>query len=292
MEARDKDTLHRFLFEHTNVRGELVHLDASWQAALERKDYPAPVRDLLGQAFAVASLLAATVKFKGSLTLQLQGDGPVTLVLVQATAQRSLRGLAHWEGEVKAGSLKEMTGNGRLAITIDPGEGGERYQGIVALDQDDLAACLEGYFTHSEQLATRLWLVANEEAAAGMLLQQLPKETEDEDAWYRDVHLGETITEEELLQLPALEILRRLYHEEDVRLFDGDPISFRCSCSRERIESVLRGLGAREMQDILEEQGKVSVDCEFCNQHYEFDAVDIEGLFAASVQPDVPPTQH
>jgi molecular chaperone Hsp33 len=292
VEARDRDTLHRFLFEHTNVRGELVHLDASWQAALERKDYPPPVQELLGQAMAAAVLLTATIKFNGSLTLQLQGGGPVSLLVVQATPQRNLRGLAHWDGEVEHGSLPELTGGGRLAITIDPGEGRERYQGIVALEQDSLAGCLEQYFSHSEQLPTRLWLAADGVSAGGMLLQQLPRETEDDDAWYRDVHLGETITHEELLQLPALEILRRLYHEEDVRLFDADPVSFRCGCSRERIESLLRGLGRDEVQDILREQGNVRVDCEFCNQRYEFDAVDVEALFAGSDQPEVPSTLH
>ncbi len=292
MNPRDKDTLHRFLFEHTNVRGELVHLDASWQAALERKDYPAPVQELLGQAFAAAALLSATIKFNGSMTLQVQGDGPVTLLVVQATAQRNIRGLAHWEGHVAHGSLAELIGRGRLAITIDPGDMGERYQGIVDLQQDSLAQCLEDYFRQSEQLATRLWLAADGVSAGGMLLQELPRETEDDDAWARDVHLGETIRHDELLQLPAREILHRLYHEEDVRLFEGEPVSFRCSCSRERIETMLRGLGHGEVQSVIEEQGAVRVDCEFCNQHYEFDSVDVESLFAASDQPEVPTTRH
>ncbi len=293
MHSRDKDMLHRFLFEHTNVRGELVHLDASWQAALERKEYPAPVLELLGQAFAAATLLSATIKFDGSLTLQLQGNGAVSLLLVQATAQRTVRGLAHWSGQVTHGSLQELMGEGRMAITIDPGEGGERYQGIVALEQDSLAQCLEQYFQQSEQLATRLWLAADSQSAGGMLLQELPRETDDQDAWARDVYLGETIRHDELLQLPAREILHRLYHEEDVRLFEPEPISFRCSCSRERIENMLRGLGHDEAKSILREQGSIRVDCEFCNQRYRFDSVDVEALFAAdAAQPGVPTTRH
>lgn len=292
MKPRDKDTLQRFLFDRTNVRGELVHLDASWQAALERKDYPRPVRELLGQAFAAAALLSATIKFDGALTLQLQGAGPVSLLVVQATANQNLRGLAHWEGDVRDAALSELVGAGRLAITIDPGGKGERYQGIVALEQDNLAACLEQYFKQSEQLATRLWLAADGESAAGMLLQELPKETDDHDAWARDVHLGETITTLELLTLPAREILHRLYHEEDVRLFEAEPVSFRCSCSRERIENMLRSLGQQEVQQVIAEQGNVGVDCEFCNQHYDFDPVDVEALFAAADQPGVPPTRH
>jgi molecular chaperone Hsp33 len=292
MNPRDKDTLHRFLFERTNVRGELVHLDASWQAALERKDYPAPVRELLGQAFAAAALLSATIKFDGSLTLQVQASGPVTLLVVQATAARNLRGLAHWRGDIRHGSFAELVGTGRLAITIDPGAMGERYQGIIDLQQDSLARCLEDYFRQSEQLATRLWLAADGESAGGMLLQELPRETQDEDAWTRDVYLGETLRHDELLQLPAREILHRLYHEEDVRLFEGEPVSFRCSCSRERIETMLRGLGPAEVRDILEEQHTVRVDCEFCNQRYVFDVVDVEALFAAVDQPGVPSTRH
>lgn len=292
MTNRDKDSLHRFLFEKTNVRGELVHLDATWQAALERQDYPAPVRALLGEAMVAAVLLSATIKFDGSLIIQVQGSGPVTMVVVQAGAQRTLRGLAHWEGEVPEGSLTELVGVGRLAITIDPGESGERHQGIVPLERESLALCLEGYFQQTEQLPTRLWLAADDERAAGMLLQQLPQETTDHDAWGRDVHLGETVTREELLELAPREIMHRLFHEEDVRVFDPDPISFRCACSRERIENMLRNLGYEEVQNILQEQGEIVVNCEFCNQCYQLDPVDAEGLFTETAQPDVPTTRH
>jgi molecular chaperone Hsp33 len=292
MTSRDTDCLHRFVFEHTDVRGELVHLDASWQAVLERQDYPEPVRNLLGQAMAAAALLSATIKIDGSLHLQLQGDGAVSLLLVEVTAQRTLRGLAHWSGHVPDGLLKNQVGNARLTLTIDPGQGGERYQGLVAVEGASLAATLEDYFRQSEQLATRLWLAASEERACGMLLQQLPSARSDDEDWNRDVHLGETISEEELLQLSTRELLYRLYHEEDVRLFDPEPVSFRCSCSAQRIGTMLRGLGYDEVRDILEEQGRVSVHCEFCSQVYAFDAVDVERLFAAADQPDIPQTRH
>ncbi len=292
MSSRDTDCLHRFVFEHSDVRGELIHLDAAWQAVLERREYPPAVRDLLGQAIVAATLLSATLKFDGSLHLQLQGDGPVNLLLVEITAQRMLRGLAHWEGEVPAGMLLDQVGNARLTLTIDPGAGGERYQGLVAVEKDNLAAALEDYFHQSEQLATRLWLAASEERACGMLLQRLPGEDVDDEDWQHDVCLGETISAEELLQLSTRELLRRLYHEQDVRLFEAEPVSFRCSCSRERIETMLRGLGYSEVQDILEEQGSVSVNCEFCAQGYVFDRVDVERLFAAADQPEVPQTRH
>ena len=177
-------------------------------------------------------------------------------------------------------------------LTIDPGEGGERYQGMVAVEQDLLQSTLEDYFAQSEQLATRLWLTANDQRACGMLLQQLPGQSDDDEDWNRDVFLGETVSDDELLELSVTDLLHRLYYEEDLRLFEPEPFSFRCACSVERIDTMLRGLGYDEVRDILEEQGKVSVNCEFCRQVYAYDAVDIERLFAASDQPEVPPTRH
>ncbi|UCE77060.1 MAG: Hsp33 family molecular chaperone HslO [Gammaproteobacteria bacterium] len=292
MTSRDNDCLHRFVFEHTDVRGELVRLDASWRAVLEHQQYPAPVRELLGEALAAVTLLSATIKFDGFLHLQLRGDGPLDLVLVEVTAQRTVRGLARWSGEVPAAPLGSQVGKAWLTLTIDPGAGRERYQGLVAVEQDSLAATLEDYFRQSEQLATRLWLAADARCAAGMLLQRLPGATPDADAWNRDVMLGETLAAAELLTLSSREILRRLFHEEDLRLFEPEPVSFRCRCSRERIATVLRGLGYNEVRDLLEEQGEVSVTCEFCSQTHVFDAVDVERLFAASDQPEVPDTRH
>jgi molecular chaperone Hsp33 len=245
MSFRDSDCLHRFVFEHTDVRGELVHLDASWRAVLERQDYPAPVRDLLGQAMAAAVLLSATIKINGSLHLQLQGDGPVRLLLVEVTAQRTLRGLAHWDGGVPDGPLRGQVGDARLMLTIDPGGGSDRYQGLVGVEKDTLAETLEDYFQKSEQLATRLWLAADEQRAGGMLLQRLPGRGHDDEDWNRDVFLGETVSRSELLELTVRDLLHRLFHEEDVRLFEAEPVSFRCSCSAERIETVLRGYSRR-----------------------------------------------
>ncbi len=294
MPQRDSDVLSRFLFENTNVRGELVHLDATWRAILERHEYPEPVRELLGQAMAAAALLITTIKFNGSLILQIQGDGPVSMIVVQVKSDRTLRGLAHWTDPVLPGPLALLVGKARLAITLDQGGDRDRYQGIVTLEtEENLARALEDYFARSEQLATRIWLGANGERAAGMLLQALPGETEDDDAWNRIGQLADTLSNKELLELPQREVLHRLFHEEDVRLFEPEPVSFRCTCSRERIETVLRNLGYAEVQDIIAEQGRVSVDCEFCNQNYLFDPVDVEKLFAAADhQPVVPPTRH
>jgi molecular chaperone Hsp33 len=292
MSLRDSDCLHRFVFENTDVRGELVHLDASWRAVLERHDYPAPVRKLLGEALAAAALLSATIKFDGSLHLQMQGDGPLRLVLVEVTAQRTFRALAQWSGEVVDAGLGAQLGAARLTLTIDPGAGSERYQGLIAVEKDTLAETLEDYFQRSEQLATRLWLAAGEQRASGMLLQRLPGRGDDDEDWNRDVFLGETVSNAELLELPARDLLYRLFNEENVRLFDAEPFSFRCSCSAERIETMLRGLGYQEVRDLLAERGEVRVSCEFCRQEWVYDVVDIEHLFAAATPHDTPPTRH
>ncbi|RMG55037.1 MAG: Hsp33 family molecular chaperone HslO [Gammaproteobacteria bacterium] len=285
MSQPEHDTLHRFIIEHTHVRGEWVHLDATWQAILERGPYPPGVRQVLGEALAAVALLSATIKFDGSLILQITGDGPISMLVMQADGRRALRGLAHWEGEVPEEDLQAQFGNGRMVITIDPGEGKERYQGVVALEGRHLSDALDHYFARSEQLSTRLWLAVSEESVAGLLLQRLPGEDEDADAWDRTVALADTVSEEELLSLPVEELLHRLFHEEDVRLFEREPMCFRCSCSEQRVRDMIRNLGSEEAQQILAEEGGIHVTCEFCNAQYHFDSVDIDALFAEGAMP-------
>lgn len=283
------DNLQRFVFEDTPIRGEIVRLDATYRAVLDRKDYPPRVREVLGEMMAAAALLASTLKFEGKLIMQIQGDGPVKLLMAECSESGAMRALAHWEGEVQPAPLDALAGSGRFAITIDPRNAGERYQGIVSLEGGSIAAALEHYFAQSEQLDTRLWLAADRQQAAGMLLQKLPdSQLEDADAWNRAVHLGSTLTRFELLSLPVRDILRRLYHEEDIRLFARQPVSFRCSCSRERVEAVLQMLGREEIESILAERGNVEVDCEFCGAHYEFDRIDAAQLFTAPPPADTP----
>ena len=287
------DSLQRFIFENAPIRGEIVHLDATWQAVLERRQYPPRVREVLGELMAAAALLTSTLKFDGRLIMQIQGKGPVSLLVVECTSDRTMRAIAQWQGEIPDAPLAALVGDGRLAVTIDPLKGKERYQAIVALEGLTVAEAFENYFARSEQLATRLWLASDPQQAAGMLLQRLPEaEPSDDDAWMRAVHLGSTITRDELLALPVREIVHRLYHEEDIRLFSRMPVSFRCSCSRERVEAVLRMLGRDEIYSILEEQGSVSVDCEFCGNRYEFDRIDAEQLFAALHSIPATSTRH
>ena len=287
------DSLHRFLLESTPVRGEIVHLDATWRAVLERRRYPAPLQSLLGDMMAAAALLSAILKFEGSLIMQMQGNGPVQLLVVEATSEHTLRATAKWEGDLAQGNVTELLGAGRFVISIVPSSGKQTYQGIVAIEGESIAQVLEHYMAKSEQVETRLWLASDSHQAAGMLLQKLPAApTQDADAWNRATQLGETIRREELLSLPAREIIRRLYHEEDVRVFESRPVAFRCSCSRQRVTSMLRLLGHDEVKSIIAERNTVEVDCEFCGRHYTFDVVDAEQVFAADVITRAQPTKH
>ncbi len=282
-----QDQLHRFVFESLDIRGEIVQMDASWKAVLERYDYPAVVREQLGQAMAAVILLSATIKYDGSLILQAQGNGPLHTLVAQATRERTVRGLARWEGNPPAGDLATLYGSGQMMLTVI-NRGGDRYQGIVGLEGNNLAGALERYFSNSEQLASRFWLVANGERAAGLFLQQLPSEQERQEDWQRISMLAETVRPEELLDLPVQTLLHRLFHEEQVRLFEPEPVAFRCTCSRERIGDSLRAMGRAELLSILEEQGSIDVDCDFCNKHYRFDAVDMEQLFIEGVPHSTP----
>ena len=289
---RDSDVLSRFVFEHAPVRGEIVHLDASFRAILERRVYPEPIRTVLGEFMAAASLLAATLKFDGRLILQIQGGGPLTLLVVECTSDNTLRAVAHWDDAPTGQALDQLVGEGRLVITVEPSKGEERYQGIVNLEGATVAQAVERYYAQSEQVETRVWLACDDTRAAGLLIQRLPGASEDTDLWPRAVELTATIKSSELLMLPPAEVLRRLYHEEDIRLFAPVVLSFRCSCSRERVEAVLHMLGREDINNLLAEQGSVSVDCEFCGKHYTFDAVDVEQVFVTSPVSNAPSQKH
>lgn len=273
------DQFHRFLFEQGNVRGERVLLDASAREALGKRSYPGPAAQLLGESLAAVVLMSGTLKFEGTLSLQARGEGSVTLLLAESTHDRQIRGLTHCDTEMTAGPLADLLQDGRLAITIDPRQG-QRYQGIVPLEGDDLSACLEAYFERSEQLATVMILASNGEQAAGMLLQKLPGQSEpDSDFWNRLALQARTVTPDELLGLGTETLLSRLFPEDKVRLFPPAPVEFCCSCSRERTTHALEALGEEDCFNLLEEQGVIAVDCQFCHHHYEFHRPDLEALF-------------
>jgi len=287
------DCLNRFLFENAPIRGEIVHLDATWQTVLARCDYPEVLRQVMGELMAAAALLAATLKLKGSLMLQIQGKGPVTLLLVECSGQLTMRATAKWQGELPVGGLSQLMGDGRFVITLDLKEGKQTYQGVVPLEGGSVAEMLQAYMTRSEQLETRLFLAADELQTAGMLLQKLPdQDSQDEDAWSRICHLAATLKPEELLDLPANQILHRLFHEEDIRLFDPQAVSFFCGCSRANVSNVLRMLGHKEIDSILAKRNDIEVHCDFCNQRYLFDRIDAEQVFATKITPPGSQTRH
>ena len=314
------------MFEHLPIRGQLVHLDASWRALTEHRQYPAALRDTLGEAVAATLLLAATIKFDGVLSLQLQGDGAVPLLLAQCTSGLGVRGLARYREDAAAaglpGNIGALLGAGNLTVTLESDAGDQRYQGIVALSGERLAESLQRYFENSEQLPTRLWLQADEHGASGLLLQRLPEALRTDasppahpagapataaaaleppaaldaaaidDAWHRVQRLGDTLTREELGGLADAQILHRLFNEDDVRLYESSPVYFRCRCSRERVSGMLQGLGEKETRSVLAERGEVQVQCDFCNRAYVFDAVDVERLFNPRVAGETGPSLH
>jgi molecular chaperone Hsp33 len=288
------DTLQRFLFEQAPIRGEVVHLEHVWKSVIERHDYPDVLRDLMGELTAAAVLLAATLKLDGSLVLQIHGKGVVKLLVVECSGDLEVRATAKWDGVVlPMATLQELVGDGRFVITLDPKDGNKVYQGIVALEGESVADILQNYMTRSEQLDTHLWLAADGQRATGLLLQKMPERKEsDSDSWTCALKLSETVKREELLELPSEELLHRLFHEEDLRLFDAQPVVFACSCSKDNVVKMLRMLGKEEVNAVLDEKGLIEVHCEFCNQRYQFDAIDAKSLFSNIPTIEVSETRH
>jgi len=303
------DRLHKFLFETdgppASVRGEIVALGHAWQQMAEHHDYPEPVQRLLGEMVAASALLSANLKFDGALIMQIHGDGPVRLLVVECNSDLSMRATAKLaEDAVVAAdaTFQELVnpgGKGRCAITLDPADkthGQQPYQGIVPLMGTTLAEAIDEYMLRSQQLETRLWLASDARTSAGILLQRLPSDGGSATAegaaalearalaaaetWQRAVLLTDTIKTAELLADTPDTLMRKLFREETLRVFDPHPVSFRCSCSRQRVGRMLLSLGRAEIDDALAEQGTLSIHCDFCNRGYEFDAVDCAQLFA------------
>jgi molecular chaperone Hsp33 len=292
------------MFSAAPVRGEIVSLRNTWQEVLTRRDYPAPVRAMLGEMMAASALLSANLKFDGTLVMQIFGDGPVRMLVVQCSSDLSLRATAKFSDvgaiadDATLADLINVGGKGRCVITLDPRDkkpGQQPYQGIVPLDGKDgplksMADVLEHYMHHSEQLDTRLWLAANTERAVGMLLQRLPGDGGivphpgelDSDTWERVCILGGTLSQDELLREEPETVFRRLFWQENVHRFEPAAARFECSCSREKVGAMLKMLGREEVDGVIEERGHVEIHCEFCNQRYEFDPVDVAQLFVAS----------
>jgi molecular chaperone Hsp33 len=292
--AQPGDVVRRFIVENRPVRGHWVRLEGAWRELRAHKEYPEPVRELLGQAVAASVLLAATLKFNGTLTLQLRGNGAVKLLVAQCTHDFRLRAVANFDEVAVEGLASESRGaaafrrlvgtDGRIVVTIESEEKSTRYQGIVPLSGESLADSLETYFASSEQLPTRVLLAADGERGVGVLVQKLPDpanaDESDMKAVWEDAQRGiERLSTTDLLLRPVEELLERGFSSHDMRLFKGAPVQFECRCSEGRVSSLLRALGADEVRDVLKEQGAVTVTCEFCHRPYRFDAVDVEALF-------------
>ncbi|MGO4702332.1 Hsp33 family molecular chaperone HslO [Dyella sp. 2RAB6] len=283
-----EDVLHRFLLERAGVRGVLVRLGAAWREVAGRADYSPALRTLLGESLAASALLTGNIKLQGSLSIELKSSGPLRLLFAECSDQGRLRGLARSEGVLPAPLELEALPDAVMAITIGHAERGQRYQGLVDLRHAQLGGALEGYFTQSEQLPARILLAADGEHAVGLMLQRLPGEggrdgVQDEDAWPRIGHLVDTLGKQEMLATAPEELLYRLFHDESVRLFDPRSLAFGCSCTRERVESMLRSLGRAEVEAALEaREGEIEVTCEFCAQRYTFDRIDAEHLLSHS----------
>jgi molecular chaperone Hsp33 len=303
------DQLHRFLMQHAPVRGELVCLEAAWQEIAGRHELPASVRDRLGELCVAGLMLSASLKFDGALVLQIQGDGPVALMVVECESDGRLRATAKLrEGqpcpdEASLNELVNRHGKGRFLVTLDPRKTNtqrQTYQGIVPFEGDTVAQVLESYMARSEQLPTRLWLSCDAQRAAGLMLQRLPEEggqktapdpasataaeqapaeNPHDEAWQRMLYLADTVTGQELRELPVQQILHRLFWQEALHAFDARPVRFACSCSRQKVGDMLRMLGQEEIESVLSEQGSVSVRCDYCNTNWAFDAVDCAALF-------------
>ncbi|HVC30965.1 MAG TPA: Hsp33 family molecular chaperone HslO, partial [Steroidobacteraceae bacterium] len=280
------DEVRRFIVENRPVRGHWVRLEGAWRELRAHRDYPQPVRELLGQAVAASVLLAATLKFRGQLTLQLQGNGAVNLLVAQCTHDFRLRAVARFD----EAAVSALTGNeagtasgkvfhrlvgseGRFAVTVEADERSMRYQGIVPLSGDSLADSLEAYFARSEQLPTRVLLAADGERGAGVLVQKLPGEATSDDSQMREIWQQaergiEGLSSKDLLQCPVEELLGRGFASQDMRLFRGAPVQFECRCSHGRVTGLLRALGPDEVREVLREQGAVTVTCEFCHRPY------------------------
>lgn len=299
------DRLLKFLFKAAPVRGGLVRMEDAWRQMVALHDFPPVVTRLLGEMVAAGALLATSIKFNGALVMQVHGDGPVKLLVVECLPDLAIRATATLADAPIAddASMRDLInrhGRGRFAITLDPRDpmpGQQPYQGIVPLDGETMAEVLQMYMRQSEQLDTRLWLAASEHVSAGLLLQSLPTEggttgssaeSSDPDAWDRAVTLAHTITSEELLTLGADDVLRRLFWQEPLEHYPAMSPHFACTCSRERIGRMLVSLGREEVDSIIDEQGTVTVTCDFCSHQYAFDAVDTEQLFTSgnTAQPD------
>lgn len=280
MTAGEQDTGLRFTLQQTGIRGEIVRLSGSVQQATATQQYPGLLQQTLNEFFAAAALLSSTIKFDGRLILQARSNGQIPLIMAECDSSGAIRGIARGARQVSNQSFRELLGDGTLTITIQPAKG-EQYQGIVPLYGESLAACLAHYFDQSEQLPTAFWFASTPRQVVAMMLQVLPSQQPAKQDWEQAVHLGATLTANEMVTVDNETLLYRLFNSFGVRLLGSRAIKFDCSCSRQRCLSAIHTLGQTEANKLLSEQGSVRMDCEFCGRHYQFGDAEIRQLFGA-----------
>ena len=279
-----KDAVIPFVFESLPVRGALVQLDSAWQRMQAGHNYADPVSEILGHAAAATALIAQSLKFDGSVTLQLTSQGPLGMLVMQSTDDLDIRGMATSHDVGDGDDFATLARDASCAVTVDAGAMERPYQGIVEIAPTSLAASLENYFDRSVQVPSHLALVAGKTICGGILLQQMPGEkAATEDDWRRLGFLVETLREEDLIDGASKTLLHKLFAEDDVRAFESKSVQFKCRCSTEKVEEALRMLGESETSEVLEEQGEVTVRCEYCGRVRSFDAVDVSKVFADHV---------
>ncbi len=277
----EADNLQSFIFETGPVKGQIAHLNETYLAILNQRAYPKAVRGFLGEAMLSCLLLASSIKFEGVLSLQFQGDARLPLLLVQCDSNKNIRAYAKHQADLADEAYQQAFLDGKMALTINHAKHTQAYQSIVPIQSISMADNLTHYFIQSEQIVTKVWLWTAEQAVTGILLQLMPghSSSERENFWQYALHIGQTLTAEELFELSNDVVLHRLYHEEELRLFDRQAVRFQCHCTPVKMQQVLVTLGALEIEEILKEHGVVEVNCQFCNSNYRFDAVDIGLLF-------------
>ncbi len=275
------DGLQRFIFEHAEIRGEIARLDETYQTIIEQRDYPPVVKQMLGEALVACLLLVGSMKFEGELSLQFQGNAALPMIIVQCDHLLNLRGFAKFTEDLTPQEYQGAFLDGQMSFTINQSHQTEVFQSIIPITSMSMSQNLMNFFSQSEQVATQIMIGVDNKRVAGMLLQLLPGQDtgQREEFWEYATKIGQTVTADELLNLSNSEILYRLYHETEIRLLLEKSVRFKCRCNVDKMRSVLKMLGQDDVHQLLKEYEKIEVVCDFCNQKYYFDSIDVAILF-------------
>lgn len=276
------NAIQRFLFKDLSIRGQVIQLDDAWQSMVKDRHYPPAITKLLGELTAFSVIMATGMKHTGKITLQIQGTGPITLLVVEVTHDLKIRGVAKTNQDVpNDATLEAMLGDGKILVTLENTQTNHHFQSYVERTGDNITEACENFLSQSEQLPSKLWLAATDTALGGVLIQKMPDSDErDEDGWDRIYNLSSTIKDEELTHLDAETLLHRLFHEETVELFEAQEVNYDCPKDKERVDAMLRSLGEDEVRKVLDEQGEIVIHNEICNYHIRYGQAEVDALFS------------